>query len=264
MKNCSMEKERGEITTPKGGYVLVRIPGDTFMMGSPETEKERFESEGPLHEVRVKDFYMGKYPVTNEEYGRFLEENPDIPEPKYWADRAFNQPKQPVVGVSWEDAAAYAGWAGLELPSESQWEYACRAKTRTRFYTGDLEEDLDRAGWYEKNSGGRHHPVGEKIPNGFGLYDMHGNVWEWVQDHWHGNYEGAPDDGRSWIDNEKNSGRVFRGGSWGFTARNCRAASRRGFGPGFRFRFLGFRLVLPGQPQDRQARVPGVSRESRA
>ena len=264
LKNRSMEKERGEITAPKGGYVLVRIPGDTFMMGSPETEKERDEDESPMHEVRVKGFYMGKYPVTNEEYGRFLEENSDIPEPEYWADRPFNQPKQPVVGVSWEDATAYAGWAGLELPSEAQWEYACRAKTHTRFYTGDLEEDLDRAGWYGKNSGDRLHPVGEKIPNGFGLYDMHGNVDEWMQDHWHGNYEGAPDDGGAWVNNEKGSDREIRGGSWGNSARRCRAAYRGGDEPGARNRNLGFRLVLPGQPQDRQARVPGGSRESRA
>jgi len=251
LKNRTMEKKREEIVAPKGEYTLVWIPGDTFMMGSPETDKNRQKDEGPVHEVQVKDFYMGKYPVTNEEYGRFLGENPNTSEPKHWADRAYNQPKQPVVGVSWEDATTYAQWSGLELPSEAQWEYACRANTQTRFYTGDLEEDLDRAGWYTNNSDNRLHPVGEKIPNGFGLYDMHGNVHEWVHDHWHDNYEGAPDDGSAWVDGGNLSARVIRGGSWDIPAGNCRAAYRRGSELGRRGLLLGFRLVLPGQPQDR-------------
>ena len=112
---------------------------------------------------------MGRYPVTNEEYGRFLKDNPKIKPPEYWADRQFNQPRQPVVGVSWEDAQRYASWAGLRLPSEAEWEYACRAGTRTRFYTGDTEKDLDQAGWYSENSGGQTHPVGEKDAQRLGL-----------------------------------------------------------------------------------------------
>ena len=131
---------------------------------------------GPQHEVEVPGFYMGRYPVTNEEYGRFLADNGDASEPEYWGDRKFNQPNQPVVGVSWNDAQRYAQWAGLRLPTEAEWEYACRAGTTTRYYTGDSEADLDRAGWYDGNSGGKLHPVGQKEPNAFGLYDMHGNV----------------------------------------------------------------------------------------
>ena len=161
-------------------------------MGSPETEEGRFDREGPQHKVAVEAFYMGRYPVTNEEYGRFLEENPEAEKPDYWGDRKYNQPNQPVVGVSWHDAEKYAKWAGLELPTEPQWEYACRAGTQTRFYTGDTEEDLDRAGWYDKNSGDRLHPVGEKEPNAWGLYDMHGNVWEWTRSLWGKKYD-SPD-----------------------------------------------------------------------
>jgi formylglycine-generating enzyme required for sulfatase activity len=219
------------------------------MMGSPKYERGRFRSEGPRREVKVPDFYMGRFPVTNEEYARFLKANPDMSEPAFWADRQFNQPGQPVVGVSWEDARRFAAWAELRLPSEAEWEYACRAGTRTRYYTGRNESDLDRAGWYAKNSGNKLHPVGEKEPNKFGLYDMHGNVWEWVEDDWHGNYDSAPDDGRAWIDEPRGAYRVFRGGGWDYGARICRSASRDFGEPGFRYRYLGFRLarsVTPG------------------
>ncbi len=226
-----------------GGYELVRIPAGVFMMGSSQREEGRRDSEGPQHEVLVPDFYMGRYPVTNEQYAQFLKENSKAAAPKYWADRSLNQPRQPVVGVSWEDARDYAAWAGLRLPSEAEWEYACRARTITPYYTGDTETDLDRAAWYIENSGNGLHPVGEKEPNGFGLYDMHGNVWEWTEDDWHRNYEGAPTDGRAWVDSpQRGSGRVIRGGGWRGVARFCRSAVRGNGVPGVRGSRVGFRL----------------------
>ena len=145
------------------------------------------------------------------------------------------------MGVSWRDAQAYASWAGLRLPSEAEWEYACRASTVTRFYTGDKDKDPDQAGWYDDTSGGRLHPVGEKAPNAFGLYDMHGNVWEWVNDDWHDDYDGAPKGGRAWIE-LPGASRVVRGGSWDINARYCRSATRSHDDPGYRFNYLGFRL----------------------
>jgi len=226
----------------RGGYELVRIQGGAYMMGSPSSEEGRLESEGPLHQVRVPEFYMGRYPVTNEEYGRFLKDNQKIKPPEYWADRQFNQPRQPVVGVSWKDAQRYASWAGLRLASEAEWEYACRAGTSSRFYTGDTEKDLDQAGWYGKNSGNQTHPVGEKAPNAWGLYDMHGNVWEWVEDDWHDSYNKAPDDGSAWVDEPRGSDRVVRGGCWSFDARYCRSAVRFLSAPGSRNIDVGFRL----------------------
>jgi formylglycine-generating enzyme required for sulfatase activity len=225
-----------------GGYVLVRIPGGAFMMGSAESGEGRYGYESPLREVRVADFYMGRYPVTNEQYGRFLAENRGVKEPEYWANRQLNQPRQPVVGVSWDEARRYAEWAGLRLPSEAEWEYACRAGTSTRFYIGDTDDDLSRAGWYKANSGSQLHPVGEKEPNRFGLYDMHGNVWEWLEDDWHESYKGAPADGTPWIDNPRGSDRVIRGGSWNYVAAGCRSADGYGIPPVFRSHGVGFRL----------------------
>jgi len=147
------------------------------------------------------------------------------------------------VGVSWDDAVLYAEWAGLRLPSESEWEYACRVGSKTRFYKGDSEEDLDRVGWYDKNSGERLFPVGEKGPNAFCLYDMHGNVWEWIEDDYHDNYQASPSDGKPWFDLPRSNSRVVRGGSYGVPSRVCRSASRSRNTKDHRYSVLGFRLA---------------------
>ncbi|MEM7249581.1 MAG: formylglycine-generating enzyme family protein [Acidobacteriota bacterium] len=166
---------------------------------------------------------LGRYPVTNEEYGRFLEEERGREKPSHWEAEDFNAPRQPVVGVTWDDAQAFCEWAGGRLPIEAEWEYACRAGTTTTYWSGDTEKDLARVGWYEENSGGKPRVVGELEANPFGLHDMHGNVNEWCQD------EGGTD-------------RVIRGGSWGGAAGYCRAACRLRYRPGNRWRNLGFRL----------------------
>jgi formylglycine-generating enzyme required for sulfatase activity len=245
------------IYAERGGYELVFIPGAAFMMGSPEDEEDREADESPMHEVQISDFYMGRYPVTNEEYGRFLAENPTMREPEVWGSQLYNQPNQPVVGVSWYDAKAYAEWAGLRLPTEAQWEYACRAGTATRYYTGDSESDLDRAGWYRGNSGGKLHPAGEKEPNAFSLYDMHGNVWEWCQDKCELDYENQLIVTWNYTDGLVNtytdglvdpvcttgSSRVLRGGMFDRSAGYCRSAKRSGEHPSRRSLYLGFRLL---------------------
>jgi formylglycine-generating enzyme required for sulfatase activity len=231
------------ITNELDGYELVKIPAGSFLMGSPKNEKGRYDGEGPQHDVQVPAFYLGRYPVTNAQYELFLKKNPKAPKPEYWANRDFNQPRQPVVEVSWEDAQAYARWAGLRLPTEAEWEYACRAGTNTRFFSGDTEKDLAAVGWYGDNSEKRLHPVGEKTPNTFGLYDMHGNVWEWVEDDWHSTYDKAPTDGNAWVDNPRAAYRVVRGGSWYYFAHYCRSATRR-YAPDFRRSSdIGFRLA---------------------
>ena len=231
------------ITEAQTGYELILIPDGTFMIGSPTSEEGRYDDEGPAHPVKVPAFYLGQYPVTNDQYAEYLKANPKVKEPEFWADRDYSQARQPVVGVSWEDAQRYAEWVGLRLPTEAEWEYACRAGTTSRFYSGDTEKDLDRAGWYTQNSGGKLHAVGGKEPNTFGLYDMHGNIWEWVEDDWHDSYRGAPVEGGAWIDTSKRGEyRVVRGGSWVHDVRGCRSAFRRHCGPRCRLQFLGFRL----------------------
>ncbi|MEM7311049.1 MAG: SUMF1/EgtB/PvdO family nonheme iron enzyme [Planctomycetota bacterium] len=248
-------REERVLQADRGGYELVVVPGGTFTMGSPKAERDRAtaehkkeyedtdhfqRSEGPEHEVVIETFALGRHPVTNEEYGRYLAAHPDRKEPEYWGDSHYNQPQQPVVGVSWEEALAYCEWAGLRLPSESEWEYACRAGTRTAYWSGDEEHHLAEVGWYKGNSEGRLRVVGEKRANAMGLHDMHGNVFEWCRDSWHGDYEGAPSDGSAWEDTGAGR-RVYRGGSFAIPARGARSAYRHRWLPSRRYDALGFR-----------------------
>ncbi len=224
--------------TEKGGVELLPIPGGEFLMGSPPDEEGRFDHEGPQHRVKVSSFWLSRYPVTNEQYGRFLKENPRVEVPEYWGHRMLNQAQQPVVGVTWEQAKAFAEWVGARLPTEAEWEYACRAGTTGTRY----EQDLDAIGWFRGNSGGGPHPVGQKKPNAWGLYDMLGNVYEWCNDGWRHYSEGGalainpvgPDAG---------SVRVYRGGSWDTSERYVRAASRRAYARSDAGPTLGFRIA---------------------
>lgn len=235
------------IVHEKTGIELVRIEGGTFLMGAPEGEEGSKNHERPQHQVTVSSFYLGKYPVTNEQYARYLAENPKATEPKYWGDRQYNQATQPVVGVSWEDAARYAEWAGLRLPTEAEWEYACRAGTEGPFCSGDTEADLDKVGWYGKNSGYKLHVVGEKAPNAWGLYDMHGNVWEWCADCYKEELYAERAKKALLVDplhdEDGCSGRVVRGGSFDYGAWVLRSAVRFWLSPDVRDVRLGFRCA---------------------
>ena len=232
-----------QVNSMPGDIELVLIPQGTFTMGSADDEESRENSEGPPHEVTVAEFYLGRYPVTNEQYGRFLEANPDVTAPQFWNDSRYNQLRQPVVGVSWDDTKRFSEWAGLRLPSEAEWEWACRGRRQTRFCNGNNIEDLERVGWYSGNSLKQLHPVGEKACNAFQLYDMHGNIWEWVEDDWHYFYNGAPRDGGAWVDSPRVDLKINRGGAWDSAAGFCRSACRRAWLPGYRDGFIGFRLA---------------------
>ncbi|MBI4568981.1 MAG: formylglycine-generating enzyme family protein, partial [Planctomycetes bacterium] len=155
----------------------------------------------------------------------------------------------PVEEVSWNDCRQFCEKAGLRLPSEAEWEYACRAGTTTRWSFSDDESTLGEHAWYDANSGNTAYLVGQKKPNAWGLYDMHGNVWEWCEDEWHDSYDGAPTDGAPWVSN-KGVYRVLRGVSWFHFASVVHAAYRHRETPGFRYIFsLGFRVSASVSPR---------------
>lgn len=207
-----------------------RISGgkDTFTMGSPEIESGRALDETP-HEVRLtRGFWLGKYEVTQAEWTAVRGDKPS---------RIIGE-DHPVEQVSWDDCRKFIGKLkdhSCRLPTEAEWEYACRAGT-----TGEYAGELDPAGWYFGNSGNTTHPVGRKEANAWGLCDMHGNVWEWCADWYDGYPEGLTVDPTGPASGEF---RVFRGGGWYFVAGDCRSARRGKFIPGGRFFDLGFRLA---------------------
>lgn len=217
------------------GMEFVLIKAGEFRMGSTDG----LDDERPVHTVRIsRPFYLWQYEVTQEQWQAVMGQNPS----GFPGDL-----KRPVEQVSWDNVQEFIrklntkdGVALYRLPTEAEWEYAERAGTTTAYSFGDDEGQLPEYAWYEDNSGGTTHPVGQRKANPWGVYDMHGNVWEWVQD-WYGGYTAAaavdpagPSTG---------SDRVIRGGSWLSDAGNCRSASRDGAEPGDRNRYLGVRLL---------------------
>lgn len=223
----------GTVVRNNAGIELVYVPAGSFMMGSENGEKY----EKPVHQVTIREgFYMGRYEVTQAQWQAVMGTNPS----------EFRGENLPVEQVSWNDAQEFIQKLNAlndgfiyRLPSEAEWEYACRAGT-----TGDYAGEPNSMGWYDANSGKRTHPVGKKQANGFGLYDMHGNVWEWCQDVYHENYNGAPTDGSTWLSGGDSNKRVFRGGSWfNVVALILRSALRNRAVPDFRSHDLGFRVA---------------------
>ena len=220
------------------GMEFVLIPAGEFDMGSPSNEMDRGSTEGPIHGVTISnEFYMSRYEVTQKQWREVMGDNALF----------FKGDTLPVEGVPWDEVQEFIrklnekeGTDKYRLPSEAEWEYACRAGTTTRYCFGDSELKLGEYAWYYGSSGT--HPVGKKKPNSWGLYDMHGNVWEWVQDVWHGDYNGAPSDGSVWED-DSSLFRVSRGGSWLNNALDCRSAIRVRYTSGSRIYSLGFRLL---------------------
>ena len=225
------------VVDSRTGVTFIWIPPGKFRMGSEQREWAK-----PVHSVQLtRGLYLSKYPVTNEQYGRYLRDKAtDAKSPEYWDDRRFNQPQQPVVGVSWHDAAAYCQWAGGRLPTEAEWEYSCRAGSDHDYCFGDDRSLLTVCAWYYQNSGNVTHPVGEKLGHARGLHDMHGNVWEWCQD-WYGAY--AAKRSRDPQGPRGGDSRVLRGGSWNDVSGVCSAWYRNYNYPENRFSNIGFRLA---------------------
>ena len=249
--------------------VLVQIPEGDFMMGSPKDELERSDAEGPQRQVHVPEFWMGQYPVTQEEWSivaSYDKVNRDLePDPP-----RFKGARLPVERASWDDAVEFCQRLSnytkqsYRLPSEAEWEYACRAGTSGRYSFGanitwdqvncriektktvDGILGIGRREVVEKEAREQTTAVGAFSANDFGLFDMHGNVLEWCLDHWHENYEGAPTDGSAWLENtpQSNNRRVIRGGSWNDFPGYCRSACRYHGSPEGRGNLIGFRVVL--------------------
>jgi formylglycine-generating enzyme required for sulfatase activity len=249
---------------------MVEIPAGSFWMGSTEDEvneayndavirideeystiEDWYDWETPRHLVTVKSFLIGKFPVTQAQWSAVMGDLSDM-------DITLIGDNRPIVNVSWEDAVHFCNnltnltGNQYRLPSEAEWEYAARAETKTPYAFGKniSTEFVNFDGNYpygEASEGIYRHrtvDVGSlDVANNFGLFDMHGNVWEWCQDHWHGNYNGAPNNGSAWIDSDPASYRVGRGGSWGDSAVYCRSAIRLRGAPGNRYDILGFRLA---------------------
>ena len=218
---------------------MVWIPSGSFEMGSPDDEDDREGDEGPVHDVTFEDgFWMGKYEVTQSQWAEIMDNNP--------AHDYGVGDDHPVYYVSWNDIQGFEERLeeGFRLPSEAEWEYACRAGSETRFYWGDDNNynEIGDYAVYRDNDPNGTAEVGTKRPNAWGLHDMSGNVYEWCEDWYHGNYNGAPDNGDSWVDD--GSYRVLRGGSWSRNPSRCRSAYRIGDYPGNGHGYVGFRLVL--------------------
>jgi formylglycine-generating enzyme required for sulfatase activity len=228
---------------------LVALPPGEFCMGSLEEEEGRHNNEGPRHLVTIGGrFAIGRYPVTFDEYDRFCEARKRRKPP----DQGWGRGRRPVVNVSWNDARAYLEWLSEEtgkpyrLPTESEWEYACRAGTATRYSFGEAISPKD-ANFFGGGTGSTSE-IGAYPANPWGLYDFHGNVWEWVEDDWHDDYQGAPDDGSAWKDKDLDSRSCYivrRGGSCYFNPSNCRSAYRNKIWPHDKHDDFGFRVARP-------------------
>jgi formylglycine-generating enzyme required for sulfatase activity len=223
----------------------VSIPAGTFTMGSPTSEVGR-DNDEMQHQVTLSAFKMSKYEITFEQYDVFCEAT-GRSKP---SDEGWGRGKRPVINVSWYDATAFAEWMGCRLPTEAEWEYACRAGTTTPFNTGDnlttSQANYNGNYPYNNNAKGEYRektmPVGSFAPNAWGLYDMHGNVLEWCSD-WYGDYPNTAQTNPKGP--ASGSFRVYRGGSWNYFACGCRSALRHRIAPGLRGIHLGFRLVSP-------------------
>ena len=219
-------------------FRMIHIPGGTFRMGSPPGAPDSDDSERPDHDVTLSDFWLGELPVTQDLWQAVMGSNPS----------SFKGLRRPVETVSWDDAQVFIEKLNrltnktYRLPTEAEWEYAARGGNTGLGFQYAGSDLLLQVGWNIENSDQQTHEVGLLMPNELGLYDMSGNVWEWCQDAWHDNYEGAPEDGSAW---EKGGSpdRVLRGGCWDGMDDSCRSADRYDGGPEIRSYYVGLRLA---------------------
>ena len=263
------------------GLDMMLIPSGSFMMGQSEEEKKElirlvgeedyqryYARELPRHSVTVPSFFMGKYAITQAQWRIVATDYPKVTQELDPDPSKFQGDTLPVENVSWDDAQEFCARLSkhtnrtYRLPSEAEWEYACRAGTTTPFHFGETidatlanycahDREIDKKicpGTYDRGILGEYREktteVGTFSANSFGLYDMHGNILEWCEDDWHSNYEDAPDDGSAWVESDsKNAGKLLRSGSWYNTPVNCRSANRNDDARDHRFDVVGFRVT---------------------
>jgi formylglycine-generating enzyme required for sulfatase activity len=221
------------------GMEFVMIESGDFIMGSPDDELYSDKDERPTRQVTVSsDFYIGVYEVTQQEWKKVMGTEPFD----------FKGNNLPADKISWSDAIKFIEQLNkmeetdsYRLPTEAEWEYAARAGTNTAYSFGSEETELSQYAWFDENSEDETHSVGMKEANPWGLYDVHGNLAEWVMDEYHSNYQNAPSDSRVWEGGVDR--RVIRGGSWDNAAENCRSGQRESMGAGSRNNYIGFRIV---------------------
>ena len=239
------DKRRDGLDCPECPEMVV-LPAGAFQMGSADGDREAFDDERPQHLVIIRrSLAVGQFPVTIDQYEPFVQGTGS----RRPYDGTQGRERQPVVNLRWEDAQDYVAWLrqqtgkSYRLLSEAEWEYACRAGSAFPYPWGNDPTKLKDHAWYWINAKGRTQPVGGKQPNAFGLHDMHGNVWEWVEDVWHGTYDGTPGDGSAWTDGGDQSKRVRRGGDWGAKERYLRCAVRSGYRADRRSDTIGIRVA---------------------
>ena len=261
---AQVEAQEPKTITNSIGMKLVLIPAGTFTMGSPPSE-EGFNDERQHEVTLTQDYYLGAFEVTQAQYEKVMGINPSYFE---WYEVVERHPKtgrvvnddssnHPVEMVSWEDAVEFCDKLSAlpeekragrvyRLPTEAEWEYACRAGSKTAYSFGESRRSLGDYAWFDDNSGDKTHPVGKKKPNAWGLYDMHGNVWEWCSD-WYDDYpRGNATDP---MGPRTDSFRVIRGGSWRIEAAHCRSANRGRYLPSHRYNYYGFRVTCVSSGQ---------------
>lgn len=234
---------------------MIFVPSGSFMMGSNSAENGRDKDENPQHLVKLNSFYVSKYPITQLQW-RTVSSFPKISRPLKNNPSFYKGDNLPVEKVSWLDAqefckrlSKYTG-RNYRLPTESEWEYSCRGNTKTSFFFGDIitpdfanyntqSNENKNVGKIEKKTT----PVDNFYPNCFGLYDFHGNVWEWCEDHYASNYIHKPKNGSAFYKDSINQPRVVRGGSWSLSSDYCRSAKRGNYAPDSTYNFIGFRIV---------------------
>ncbi|MCB1236126.1 MAG: formylglycine-generating enzyme family protein [Verrucomicrobiae bacterium] len=232
------EPKPGDTVTNSVGMKLAFIPPGRFTMGSPDSEPDRIPNEKRSEAIFEKGFRIGVTEVTQKQWREVMGTDPSF----------FKGDDRPVEHITWHEAREFCARLGekekkrCRLPSEAEWEYACRAGTVTAYNTGKDKAALGEAGWYLGNSGNQSHPVGLKKPNAWGLHDMHGNVSEWCAERPESEVDHY-DTGSAQLEREENAGRDHRGGSWGLGASDCRSAARHRNSGNYRYFDLGFRVL---------------------